>query len=172
MLKIKVGYSWIKSNDPCPIISVLINSNKKYMSLKSIWALLSLSFQITSVIPPSIHTVYFATCSQIHLKPWKMRTTQMFIPIDFPKIYTLIWKRNLPLMDFMNKHFHVTMPLTYWTRTTLTIGTHSMLVKIPNHLFEWCRQDPVEPCLLAHLGPGIFWMCFQCIWNQENKWIL
>lgn len=56
----------------------------------------------------------------------------MLTPIDFTKIYTFIWKSNLSLMDYMNKCFHVTMPLTYCTLTALTIGTHSVLYKITN----------------------------------------
>lgn len=31
-------------------------------------------------------------------------------------------------MDYMNKHFHVTMPLTYYTLTTLTWNSYNTIL--------------------------------------------
>lgn len=82
----------------------------------------------------------------------------MFTPIDFTKIYTFIWKRNLSLMDYMNKHFHVTMPLTYYTLTALTIGTHS-IYKITNLANYLTSVDNIQwNSVYSHsFVPQLFW---------------
>lgn len=64
-------------------------------------------------------------------------------PIDFTKIYTFIRKRNLSLMDYMNKHFHVTMPLTHCTLTAQTVGIPSILYKIANPVNDLAGIDNI-----------------------------
>lgn len=47
-------------------------------------------------------------------------------------------------MDYMNKHFRVTMPLTHYTLTALTTGTHSILYKITNLVNYLTSVDNIQ----------------------------
>lgn len=79
------------------------------------------------------HTrVYFTICSPVYLKKMGKENHLNVHPIGFTKIYTFTGKRNLSLMDCMNKHFHVTMPLTYDTLASVPTGTHWVSHKVTN----------------------------------------
>lgn len=79
-----------------------------------------------SSAPRNMHIMYYAIREKIYFFENYKGEPLKCSPIDFTK-FILVWKRKLSLMDYMNKHFRVTMPVTHCTLTTLPWTSFSIL---------------------------------------------
>lgn len=132
--------------------------------------------QFTSIcFPPThthTHTHTYVLCylpSNTLLERMRKENHWNVHPIDFTKIYTFIWKRNLCLTGSMNEHFRVTMPLTHCTLAALTIGTRSAFYKITNPANCRAGVDRIQwDRVYSH--PFVPWILWWFLWvNFEPR---